>query len=367
MVLTLAVPSSPALGQLRLEPMWSVGQVEGPPETQWMRVSDALTYQGRTYVIDIAQPVVRVFDQFGEFVGAVGRQGAGPGEYARPETAVVVGDEVWILDIQLKRVVVLNGQGEHLRTERVSHEPVGAVPWLQRHWRLKSGLHVGATSLVKRDDTGSHYALAWTPGEKLDTLAVTDHTSFQEQYELRDEGGHDRTPLILSSVPYIGPPGGVWPVSDSTFVLLDGERSSVTLFDESAGKAARRREFAIPRPAPEAADSAAAVDWWFYRVGLDRDDTRVLKIVPPLPLPTWVQMLGDDAGHLWLLEGGSGLFSLDSGARWARWSLETGRVSWLEVPPGVTALSFTEGVFVGVRRDEWGVETVEAYRIIEPR
>jgi hypothetical protein len=75
---------TPATGSADLELVEEVrlGSIEGPPETSFGNVvSVAVTADGTTYVADVQVPVIRIFGAEGEYVGDLGRDGEGPGEY----------------------------------------------------------------------------------------------------------------------------------------------------------------------------------------------------------------------------------------------------------------------------------------------
>jgi len=98
LLLTIAVPffsiaaqdtvrirstSAPQWGaEVRLTPVWSIGQVDGPDEIAFGRVSEATVDRtGRLYVYDINDAQVRQYDVNGKFVRKIGQKGKGPGEY----------------------------------------------------------------------------------------------------------------------------------------------------------------------------------------------------------------------------------------------------------------------------------------------
>ena len=65
-----------AVEELRL------GSLEGPEETSFGWVGDiAVAADGTMYVPDVQVPAVRIFDATGRYVGDLGREGEGPGEY----------------------------------------------------------------------------------------------------------------------------------------------------------------------------------------------------------------------------------------------------------------------------------------------
>ena len=61
-----------------------IGALEGPEEYVFGRVqSIAVGLDGTIYVTDDQVPVIRCYDSDGSYLGDVGREGSGPGEYMR--------------------------------------------------------------------------------------------------------------------------------------------------------------------------------------------------------------------------------------------------------------------------------------------
>jgi len=75
--------SAPRWGaEVRLTPVWSIGQVDGPDEIAFGRVSElTVDRTGRFYVYDLNDAQVRQYDPNGKFLRKIGRKGKGPGEY----------------------------------------------------------------------------------------------------------------------------------------------------------------------------------------------------------------------------------------------------------------------------------------------
>lgn len=95
-----AVPLAlPAQDTIRVEPdalgLWGdtlraveelrIGSVQGDSASTFGLVTDlAVADDGTIWVIDYQVPVIRRYDRLGTFMGDVGREGEGPGEYRRP-------------------------------------------------------------------------------------------------------------------------------------------------------------------------------------------------------------------------------------------------------------------------------------------
>ncbi len=98
LLLTIAVPfvslaaqdtvrirstSAPKWGaEVKLTPVWSIGQVDGPDEIAFGRVSEVtVDRSGRMYVYDLNDAQIRQYDANGKFLRKIGQKGKGPGEY----------------------------------------------------------------------------------------------------------------------------------------------------------------------------------------------------------------------------------------------------------------------------------------------
>lgn len=92
------------------EPTLRLGTPDGGP-TAFSRVgSVALGPEARLHVLLPQDFQVRVFDQDGTFVGSIGSEGDGPGEFRRPGRLGFVGDTLWVLDDGVRRAsFFLNG------------------------------------------------------------------------------------------------------------------------------------------------------------------------------------------------------------------------------------------------------------------
>ena len=76
-----------------LVPEVSIGQLEGPDEYLFGRIGSMAVDEARNvYVFDQQSQQVRVFDAAGRHVETLGRDGEGPGEFARAETIAVLPD-----------------------------------------------------------------------------------------------------------------------------------------------------------------------------------------------------------------------------------------------------------------------------------
>jgi 6-bladed beta-propeller protein len=88
----------PAWGtSVRLVHEFTIGQLDGPPEYAFGRIDRlAADRSGGFYVFDGAETQIRRYDARGRFVTAIGRKGAGPGEYQSVEGMALLGDSLLV-------------------------------------------------------------------------------------------------------------------------------------------------------------------------------------------------------------------------------------------------------------------------------
>jgi hypothetical protein len=110
------VTQQPAQWRLSARPQLSIGQVEGDEKYMFTYINGAQRLgDGRIVVVERQQ--IRLYDQTGKFVKAIGRQGQGPGEYrfAR-NTFIYRGDSLAVHDMSLKRINIYTPTGEFGRS-----------------------------------------------------------------------------------------------------------------------------------------------------------------------------------------------------------------------------------------------------------
>lgn len=114
------VESDPSAGaapcELAATPAIEIGVVEGPPEYQLYRVSDASRLpDGRIAVVNAGSQEVRVYDQDGRFLDAFGREGDGPGEFRSPRWIWQRADSLVVYDARQQRFAWFTADGRFVR------------------------------------------------------------------------------------------------------------------------------------------------------------------------------------------------------------------------------------------------------------
>ncbi|RMH14031.1 MAG: hypothetical protein D6701_11700, partial [Gemmatimonadetes bacterium] len=275
---SLLVGGPPSLTAQQIHPshvVWEQGEIDGPPGTDWMRISDAAVVGNHVIAIDIALPEVRMYSLEGEYLGELGGVGSGPGEWARPATVTPLGEGFRIFDIAQDRFSDYVSPGEHLNTERVRGPEGNRFFAGNRVWRTQAGWWIAWTGLVGEsrpsESITDHLVLMWKAGERPDTVAVLDGRPFWRRWSGIDS-------LVMLTVPTwnLGPAGGSWVIGDTLLVHVDGKRSVGVVYRIDPEGLVKLREHRLPgeeRPmTPE--EHYRAREWYFRRVGL-----------PPFPDP----------------------------------------------------------------------------------
>ncbi len=110
--------------QLSVEPELDIGVLEGAPEYQLYRVSDAVRLaDGRIVAADNGAHQLRFYDPAGRYLMGVGREGDGPGEFRTLSRLLASdGDTLLAFDTNLRRASWFSPSGKFIRSVVVGHE-----------------------------------------------------------------------------------------------------------------------------------------------------------------------------------------------------------------------------------------------------
>jgi hypothetical protein len=108
---------------LRLSQVLRLGSLEGEHDAFGRVMDVALDRSGRVLVADDQSHDVRVFDARGRYVGTLGRQGRGPGEFQSPwQVAADAQDSIWVWDSGLARISVFSPSLRFARSFQIPPE-----------------------------------------------------------------------------------------------------------------------------------------------------------------------------------------------------------------------------------------------------
>lgn len=121
-------------------PSVEIGTVEGETAYLLHQVADAIRLaDGRIAVLNAGSHEVRLYGADGTYLGSIGREGDGPGEFRSPaRLRHRGGDTVAVVDEGLRRTTALTLEGDVVGTEELAaplEQPFPAETWLfRRHW-----------------------------------------------------------------------------------------------------------------------------------------------------------------------------------------------------------------------------------------
>ncbi len=333
-----------------LTELFRVGAVEGEgPEVFGQVWAVEMDLTGQLYVLDRLAKEVRIFDQTGGFVRALGREGEGPGEFQNPfGMAWDSAGNLWIVDVRLRRYSTFSLDGQHLREYR---RTVGGYSWpwpgrFARNGRLyEASLSRDGNQLVEFEPQAELMPLDSFP------LKLPDATGY---WDLRDE----RRIGSIVQIPFAGQPE--W-VLDGTAKLWVGESASYSLAhqDLSGDTLMVIERNVAPVPvSPE--ERARAVE----DLGEDANHPKMDLSRLPSTKPFFRRLIPVDTGDLWVLREGEGalwffdVFAPDGSYR--------GPIK-LPVEPELFPPPVIRGEHVVVvTHDELDVQSIVVYRVRRP-
>lgn len=201
----------------------------------------ALDALGRLWVLDGKSRQIRIHSADGSLVRAVGRQGAGPGEFAQPASLLAHDDgTVWVDDPGNARVVVMDTAGRVLQQHVLARGCMQARPWpavVNQHKHYVSVGGANCDMVVRWDHSFTEVARVSAPRDPRPPREI-------------------RTPFGSASIPFTGEV--LWhPAADSTLWALqtDSYRLSRLTF---LGDTIRLADIPFERTSLSAADRQLA-------------------------------------------------------------------------------------------------------------
>lgn len=113
-----------------LEEDLSIGIAEGNEDNMFSEVYDiAVDTQGNIYVTEGSLAHIRVFDETGSYLRAIGRKGQGPGEFQMPVFVQITShNEVLVHDYMAQRLSFFSLDGEYLKQIRTDKTRSSFIP-----------------------------------------------------------------------------------------------------------------------------------------------------------------------------------------------------------------------------------------------
>ncbi len=276
---------------ITIERVLQLGQLDGPPEYafgSWISVAPAA--DGSFYVCDAVDVTIRLYDATGVFVRAVGRQGAGPGEYRDCMPMVVAADgTLSVSDAANGRIARFAGDGVALpMIPAVTAGGLGGDDTFRldargQYWRRAQGAAPGA----QERDHPAYWVLIDSLGRQVDSVHVpTPGGSAGRGFGLStSEGMYLAQPA--DSVHALG--------ADGTIALASPARYHVLLVQPDSARPEITRE--LDALAFEPAELAEWNAWRDFFASMSSQ-------FPPAPMrdrkPVLRGLRMDDLGRLWV-------------------------------------------------------------------
>ncbi len=114
-------PKEPMHGEdvFVLEEELSIGDVEGKDEQMFTNIFDvAVDDDENTYILDLNQRQIRVFDQDGIYLRNIGKRGQGPGEFRYPMQIIISPNQEFVIcDPMVRRLFFYSLDGVFRRDD----------------------------------------------------------------------------------------------------------------------------------------------------------------------------------------------------------------------------------------------------------
>ncbi|MDE2676682.1 MAG: 6-bladed beta-propeller [Gemmatimonadota bacterium] len=118
----LPLPASAQLERWTLERTVTIGDAFDP-ETGLTRVGSVIVQGDRLLVAQPMEQRLRVFSLTGDFLGFIGRDGEGPGEFRRVRSMGLHDGRVWVHDSSLRRLQYFDADGRFVSSVRIGGHP----------------------------------------------------------------------------------------------------------------------------------------------------------------------------------------------------------------------------------------------------
>jgi hypothetical protein len=213
-------------GEMALVPELRIGAVEGADHEMFGEITGlAVGPSGRIYVYDRLVPALRSYDADGRYLGTIGRQGGGPGEYANSDggLGVLADGRLLLRDPGNARMTVYSADGAYLESLPISGTTFTSFPL----FTTADGGFYNPVFGGGQPMRLARHAPDGTPG---DTLPLPDRGVTAPQIRAENAGSSQswRVPFTASAIWTFHPGGGyVSAVTDR--YAIDVERGDGTV------------------------------------------------------------------------------------------------------------------------------------------
>lgn len=343
-------------------PAVDIGGIDADADHQLYQVRFARRLSdGTIVVVNAGSHELRFFGSDGAYLRSAGRRGEGPGEFRGPYWLFVLpGDTLLAYDSRLRRVSVLDGRGEFVRTYRLE---VPTVSWLLGAFddgRLVGAVNwlydVGPESLSPRRP--AFYLVYDRDGATVDTIgSFTPEANFVYKYKSVSWGMD--LPFAPSAHAAVGRELFFEGHSDAYEIRVrtaDGELKQL-IRKEHEPLEVRAEDVEAYRAEHEADESMPP----HIREAAHRGLEAMLDQVEiPDVMPAFADLRVDDMDHLWVRRYRR---PGDPQPVWDVFDAAGRLLGAVETPPDVSVQQIGRDVILATCHDEIGLEHVLLYRL----
>jgi len=225
--------STTGVAQWTLDEELRIGSTSDPNQALTTVASIAVDDDGSVYVAQPDQGHIRVYDEQGRGVRAIGSPGPQPGQFQRLYTVGLLGDTVYAIDLGLRRITYFSKEGELLRFEQVRPPPV-QPPFLP------------SMPFALFPDGSRAIGTAFPPTLTPDQLRRVPQLRMEAGSETLDTVtwiGYERTARRVTWEERPLPVGS--PLSDDPFAVFDVEGTRLATVDRSVAPGAGTATFGV--------------------------------------------------------------------------------------------------------------------------
>lgn len=349
------------LWEVAAEPETTIGSIPRNGEDEELfRVSDVAPLADGGIVV-AEQTTISFFDADGRFQRSVGREGDGPGDFRQIQRVIPIGpDSVGVWDTGNQRFTVLGldgGVGHTMQPHPTFGNLIPAAGVLEdRSLVLTNGIDLasifgGGTGRQRHPLLALRYSAS--SGELIDTLATLPGS---ELVAWVGGGGFSFRTLPFGKV-------SVFALSRGRLYGGSGDSHEISAWIPGSNTpvAAVRWESDPVPVTPQ--DRAAYEEEQLADAGdAEAEADRLASIEYPEHKPPFSGLLTDDAGRLWVREGGAGSDGIWS---WHVFGAEGARLGRVRLSTDLDLRAVHGDMIYGVHETELGHESVRAYRIAQ--
>lgn len=354
---------------LSAEPAVDIGVVDGAPEYQFSRVTDALRLaSGQIAVANAGSQEIRFFDASGKYQRSVGGEGGGPGEFqALGWIRALPGDTLVVYDSRQRRLSTFDPQGTfvgstnlELKAEKGYLSPAGQFADGSLFVQLSQTYGPGEVkSWVVRDSVS--YLRYSTAGALLNPVV---HLRGSEAFVESDEKSMSVSGLIFGR-------SSMHALAGTRVFAADNDTYEIGVYGMDGKLVERIRRRAEPRPVTRAdfdvmlQKRTESMGSSSFNSSLRQRFTDMMAKMPvPSTLPAFSSLKVDSEGNLWVQEYPA---PAAEGTEWTVFDPEGRMLGGVSMPDRFRPMRIGGASVLGVWKDDLDVEHVQMYRLEKER